>query len=361
MPLSAPDRTAEPPASLVASRSPTLDQGKATVRAHANIAFVKYWGVVNPHLNIPANGSLSMTLSHAHSTTTVAWMDGPSGDEDDVVVIDGQERSGAVRRRTVSHLNRIRAAAGIGWRARVESRNSFPASAGIASSASGFCALTMAAFQALAHGGLSNTPDHRFQARLARLASGSACRSFEAGFVEWSAGHDDATSAPRQVAGPEHWPLHDVVAVLDAGPKSVSSHDGHRLASTSPLQDERIRQVQSHLHTARRAVKARDLKMLGETSERDAMLMHAVMLSSAPPLLFLNAQAVELMHRIRSWRQRDGLEAYFTVDAGPNIHVLCNRPDVGEVTARLNACPSVQGLIVNGPGPAPEVRDSHLF
>ena len=337
-----------------------MDRGKATVRAHANIAFVKYWGVVNPHLNIPANGSLSMTLSHAHSTTTVAWMVGPSDDKD-VVVIDGREQSETVRRRTVSHLDRIRAAAGVGWRARVESRNSFPASAGIASSASGFCALTVAAFRALAQGGLPNTPDHRFQARLARLASGSACRSFEAGFVEWSAGHDDATSAPRQVAGPDHWPLHDVVAVLDPGPKSVSSHDGHRLASTSPLQDERVRQAQSHLHAARSAVKARDLKLLGKTSERDAMLMHAVMLSSAPPLLFLNAQAVELMHRIRSWRRRDGLEAYFTVDAGPNIHVLCNRPDVGEVTARLNSCPSVQDLIVNGPGPAPEIQDAHLF
>ena len=347
------------PPDMAATPSPTLDQHKATCRAHANIAFVKYWGVVDANLNLPTNGSLSMTLSHAHSTTTVAWMEGTAC-EADIVVIDGREQSGPVHRRTVNHLDRIRTAVGVDWPARVESRNSFPASAGIASSASGFCALTVAACQALA-ADPRQVPDPLHQARLARRASGSACRSFRGGFVEWSAGGDDSTSVPCQVAGPDHWPLHDVVAVLDAGPKSVSSHDGHRLAATSPLQAERVRQVQSHLRAARSAIHARDLKTLGAISERDAMLMHAVMLSSEPPLLFLSAGSVALMRQIRDWRLREGLEVYFTVDAGPNLHVLCNEADVGEVSHRLARCPSVLDMLVNGPGPAPELRNTHLF
>ncbi len=334
---------------------------KATCRAYANIAFVKYWGVVDTSLNLPANGSLSMTLSHAHATTTVAWMDGIPARKADIVVIDDREPTGSAYRRTVNHLNRIRTALGVNWPARVESRNSFPASAGIASSASGFCALTIAACQALAADGKRDVPDRLHQARLARRASGSACRSFQGGFVEWSADGDDSTSIPRQVAGPDHWPLHDVVAVLDAGPKSVSSHDGHRLAATSPLQEARVRQVQSHLNAARSAIHARDLKILGEISERDAMLMHAVMISSEPPLLFLSAGSVALMRQIRDWRLHEGLEVYFTVDAGPNLHVLCNEADVGEVSHRLARCPSVQNILVNGPGPAPELRNSHLF
>ncbi|MCE2466533.1 MAG: diphosphomevalonate decarboxylase [Caldilineaceae bacterium] len=334
---------------------------KATCRAHANIAFVKYWGVVDSNLNLPANGSLSMTLSHAHSTTTVAWMDGSPTGEADILVIDGKEQSGSAHRRTVSLLDRIRTAMGIHWPAHVESRNSFPASAGIASSASGFCALTVAACQALAAGGRRDIPNRLHQARLARRASGSACRSFQGGFVEWSAGVDDTTSVACQVAGPDHWPLHDVVAVLDADPKSVSSHDGHRLAATSPLQEERVRQVQSHLNTARAAIRARDLKSLGEISERDAMLMHAVMMSSEPPLLFLNEGSVALMRQIRDWRLQEGLEVYFTVDAGPNLHVLCNEANVGEVSHRLARWPSVQDILVNGPGPAPELRNSHFF
>lgn len=334
---------------------------KATCRAYANIAFVKYWGVVDANLNLPANGSLSMTLSHAHATTTVAWTDGPPAREADIVVIDDKEQSGSVYRRTVSHLDRIRTAIGVNWPARVESRNSFPASAGIASSASGFCALTVAACQALAAGGQHDVPDRLHQARLARRASGSACRSFQGGFVEWSAGGDDSTSVACQVAGPDHWPLYDVVAVLDAGPKSVSSHDGHRLAATSPLQKERVRQVQSHLNAARSAIHARDLKTLGAISERDAMLMHAVMVSSEPPLLFLSTRSVALMRQIRDWRLQEGLEVYFTVDAGPNLHVLCNEADVGEVSHRLARGTSVQDILVNGPGPAPELRNSHLF
>ena len=333
---------------------------KATCRAYANIAFVKYWGVVDANLNLPANGSLSMTLSHAHSTTTVAWMDGDPAREADIVVIDGKEQSGPVYRRTVDHLDRIRTVVGVNWPARVESRNSFPASAGIASSASGFCALTVAACHALADG-QRHVPDRLYQARLARRASGSACRSFRGGFVEWSADGDDSTSIPRQVAGPDHWPLHDVVAVLDSGSKSVSSHDGHRLAATSPLQEERVRQVPSHLNAARAAIRARDLKILGEISERDAMLMHAVMISSEPPLLFLSAGSVALMRQIRDWRLQEELEVYFTVDAGPNLHVLCNEADVGEVAHRLARSPWVLDTLVNGPGPAPELWNSHLF
>lgn len=331
--------------------------GKATYRAHANIAFLKYWGTRDASLNLPYTHSLSMTLSHAHTTTTVAWQEAPG--QRDTIVINGQACTGSARARICAHLDRIRTGSARSLTAHVCSRNSFPTSAGIASSASGFCALTLAAHAALQ--GTVHERDIPALARLARLASGSACRSFHGGFVEWHAGRDHETSRPIQLHDASHWNLHDLVVVVSEEEKAVSSQNGHRLADSSPLLPTRVDYVNHNLADARQALRSHDLQLLGTIAETDAMLMHAVMLTSRPPLLYLNPASIRLMGMIQAWRRQEALPVYFTVDAGPNLHLLCEAATAAQVQDRLSRLEFVQQVIVNRPGPGPVRMAEHLI
>ncbi len=181
---------------------------KATVRAGSNIAFIKYWGVVDPTLNLPQNNSISMTLGDLHTTTTVEW-DTRGRLFADEVTVDGHPLDGPGNQRVTRQLERMRVLGNVTYRAKVVSKNNFPMAAGIASSASGFAALTVAGCSAL---GLNR--NGRQLSALARRASGSACRSVFGGYVEWVRGRDDETSVATQINPADHWPLLDIVAVV---------------------------------------------------------------------------------------------------------------------------------------------------
>jgi diphosphomevalonate decarboxylase len=227
---------------------------------------------------------------------------------------------------------------------------------GIASSASGFAALTTAACHAL---GL-NLDATRLSA-IARRGSGSASRSLFGGFVEWERGHDDASSVAHQLHPADHWDLYDVVAVVSGAEKAVSSEQGHQLAGSSPLNRGRVAGVDHALAEVRAALKDRDLHRLGPVIEQDALAMHAVMMTSSPSLLYWQPGTLEIIHAIRQWREQEGLAAYFTIDAGPNIHVICEAATAPIVQSRLQTLSSVQQIIVSRPGPAPVVLREHLF
>ncbi len=349
---------------------------KASARAGANIAFVKYWGQADPELNLPLNNSLSMTLDNAFTLTTVEFRPDLAVDS---FALDGEPAGEAACRRVTAQLDRLRAfaaarasaarasaAAGPGtarapgtepadWRARVESHNSFPTGAGIASSASGFAALTMAAAAGL---GLDLTL--RELSGLARRASGSACRSLHGGYVEWLAGSSDADSYAVQVAPPEHWRLMDAVAVVSGETKEVPSEAGHRLASTSPFLGARLATLPGALTACRAAIVARDLVALGEVAEADALSLHAVALTSRPSVWYWNCGTQAVVEAVRAWR-REGLPAYFTIDAGPNVHILTLPEHLPAVRARLAALEAVKEVIVCGPGPGATLVDEHLF
>jgi diphosphomevalonate decarboxylase len=315
--------------------------GQATACAHPNIAFIKYWGDRDPELRLPANDSLSMNLAGLETVTTVSFdADLP----DDTVTIDGVEAGGLARHRVVAHLDRVRRLAGLEASAQVTSRNNFPAAAGIASSASAFAALSLAACAAA---GLRL--DERALSRLARLGSGSACRSVPAGFVEWHAGTSDQTSFGYSIAPPEHWDLCDLVAVVSAQPKPVGSREGHGLADTSFLQPARVASVPLRLTACRAALLARDLTTFGLLIEEDALAMHAVMMTSRPSVLYWEPATLAVLRGLREWRAQ-GLAAYFTIDAGPNVHCLCRRADAPALEARLRAVPGVSEVLVAGPG-----------
>ena len=328
---------------------------KTTVRAGSNIAFIKYWGVDDASINLPQTSSISMTLADAHTTTTVAWQ-ADSKQTEDIIEIDGRTLMGEAGARLVRHLDRIRALAGTEQRARVASVNNFPMASGIASSASGFAALTVAACQAL-----SLELDATQLSALARLGSGSASRSLFGGFVQWDRGADHETSVARMLFPPEHWALVDVVAIVSSAEKRVSSEGGHRIAATSPLNDARVAHVKTLLPDVERAIAERDLAKLGEPVEWDALAMHAVMQTGNPSLLYWQPGTLEVMQAVRQWRDEEGIAAYFTIDAGPNVHVLCTEADAPIVEARLSALPSVENTLVSRPGLAPFTVPDHLF
>jgi diphosphomevalonate decarboxylase len=316
----------------------------ATAVANANIAFVKYWGNRDDKLRLPANPSLSMNLAGLETETTVDFVDGLEHDE---VIIGGEPQTGLPRDRVVSHLDVIRARAG-GQRqfARVQSANNFPTGAGIASSASAFAALTLAAAAAA---GLHLTEPEL--SAIARLGSGSASRSVPAGFVEWAVGEDGQpeTSYAASIAPPDHWDLVDVIAIVSQKQKSVSSTSGHVLARTSPLQEARVAGAADRLQRCREALLAKDFTRFAEIVEADSNLMHAVMLTSNPPIIYWEPITLAIMKSVRRWRAED-LPVCFTIDAGPNVHCLCPAQAAPEVERRLRSNLDVTRILVAGPG-----------
>ncbi len=320
---------------------------KATAVAGSNIALVKYWGQLDPALNLPANSSISMTLDNARTTTTVEWSE---AFETDTLEIGGAPAGERALARARLHLDRIRQLAGSRLCARVVSHNTFPAESGVASSAAGFAALTVAATHAL---GLRLEQDDL--SRLARLASGSACRSLFGGYVEWIAGarHEDSYAVPFLPAN--HWRLVDIIAVVSRSPKEVSSEAGHRLAPGSPFFGARLAGLHATLARVRSALLARDFEALGENVEAEALSMHAVMITSRPLLWYFAPATIAVMQALPRWRA-EGIPAYFTLDAGPNVHVLTLPEYEQQVSARLRAVPGVEELLVCYPGPAAELQ-----
>jgi diphosphomevalonate decarboxylase len=342
-----------PPSSLSPNRR--LDALRATARAGSNIAFIKYWGVSDPTLNLPLSNSISMTLADAFTTTTVDW-DTRNGMFVDEVTIDGMRLDAKRVERITRHLERIRSFANVSYRAKVVSQNNFPMASGIASSASGFAALTVAACAAL---GYELTPTQL--SAIARRGSGSASRSLFGGYVEWLKGRDDASSVAQPIHPPDHWELLDVVAVVSGAEKAVSSESGHLLAMTSPFNMARIDHVDMALMEVRSAIATRDIERLGVIIERDALAMHAIMMTSSPSLLYWQPGTLEVMQAVRQWREHDKVPVYFTIDAGPNVHLICESSERYKVTDRLRALKSVQQVIVSRPGPEPKLLDTHLF
>ncbi len=314
----------------------------ATANAGANIALIKYWGVRDSALNIPLNDSVSFTLDTTRTTTTVTFDPALPADE---LVIGGKPATPAATERASRHLDILRNMAGLTWRARIVSENTFPMGAGIASSASAFAALTVAAAAAL---GLSL--DTRTLSRIARRGSGSAARSIEGGFVWWHAGQDDASSFAEQIAPPDHWDLYDVVAVVEESEKKVSSAQGHLLATTSPFLETRLSLVQNALPNVRQAILDRDLATLGPLIETDALAMHFVMMSSHPRLYYWTGATLEILKAVEKWRN-DGLPVWFTIDAGPNVHLICEAKHHQALVAAVRALPVVRDLIIARPGP----------
>lgn len=305
---------------------------QATACAYSNIAFIKYWGNRDHALRLPANPSLSMNLGGLYTRTTVRFRDDLDADQ---AVVDDQALQGGSLARISAHLDYARRLAGCPLRAEVVSHNNFPAGAGIASSASAFAALSLAAAAAL---GLQLS--ERELSAYARLGSGSAARSVPNGFVAWHMGSDHASSYAESIAPADHWQLTDLVAIISTAHKAVGSTEGHRLAESSPLQAARVATAPARFAECVQAVLSRDFERLARLVELDSDMMHAVMQTSTPPLLYWLPPTVAVMHRVRELRA-EGVGVCYTIDAGANVHCLCLPEAVERVRAELLA---IQGI-----------------
>jgi diphosphomevalonate decarboxylase len=312
-----------------------------TATANPNIAFIKYWGNRDNPLRLPSNGSISMNLDGLYTRTRVSF---DLALEADAFLLDGQLVFGPGLQRVSAFLDLVRQQAGMNTRARVESSNNFPMGAGIASSASAFAALSLAASAAA---GLDLSEIEL--SRLARRGSGSACRSVPGGFVEWQAGEDDESSYAFSIAPPEHWDLVDCIAVVSREHKQTGSTEGHALAGSSALQDSRLADAPRRLDCCRRAILERDFSAFAEIVELDSNLMHAVMMTSTPPLIYWQPATLAVMHSVVEWRQ-SGMPVCYTIDAGPNVHVLCLSQIALQVVKSLQEIPGVGSVRTSPPG-----------
>jgi diphosphomevalonate decarboxylase len=321
-----------------------------TARANPNIAFIKYWGNTDNDLRLPANGSISMNLDSLETCTTVIFEDSLRSDE---IKINGKTAGNKAATRVGKMLNEVRNLAGIRLYARVESQNNFPTGAGIASSASAFAALALASTRAA---GL--LLDEMDLSRLARRSSGSACRSIPGGFVEWNAGSGDMDSYALSIAPSESWALADCIAIINSGQKSIGSTEGHALAWTSPLQDARVKDAPRRLEICRHAILAQDFEALSEIVELDSNLMHAVMMTSRPPLFYWHSTTLTVMQEVRKARAK-GMPVCYTVDAGPNVHVICSGRAGAETAQMVKDIPGVLDVrLAHVGGPAKIMENS---
>ncbi len=319
----------------------------ATALAHPNIALIKYWGDLVPDLHIPANGSISMNLGELTTRTSVSFDDGLP---EDVLFLNGVSAQGEALERVSRFLDRVRALANLSSCARVVSANYFPIAAGLASSAAGFAALSLAASRAA-----SLQLDESDLSRLARRGSGSACRSVPGGFVEWQAGHDDLDSYAFSIAPAGHWDLVDCIALVSQSEKTTGSIIGHTLAQTSPIQEARLADTARRLDLCRRAIHECNFSSLASVVELDSNLMHSVMLTSTPPLIYWQPATLAVIQAVQKWRA-EGLPACYSIDAGPNVHVLCEAGSENELSARLLHLAGVEQVLITHPGGPAELE-----
>ena len=321
----------------------------ATAQAAANIAFIKYWGNRDNALRIPTNGSISMNLDGLFSHTTVSFQSSLAFDQ---LIINEREVAGQGLERVSRILDLIRSMAKIQDRAEVMTSNNFPSGAGIASSASAFAALALAGSRAA---GLDLSEPEL--SRLARRGSGSAARSIPGGFVEWQAGTTDQDSFAFSIADPDHWKVVDCVAIVSTAHKKTGSTEGHSIAPTSPLQAARLADTPRRLEICRKAILEHDFQALASIVELDSDMMHAVMMTSTPALHYWAPASLEVMKCVREWRA-EGIPVSYTVDAGPNVHVLCLDTEVQTVEKRLGKIKGVNNVLVaRAGGPAKIVRN----
>jgi diphosphomevalonate decarboxylase len=319
---------------------------KTTVQALSNIALIKYWGNADEQLRIPVNSSISFNLDGIYSKTSVTWDDSLA---EDTLLLNAQQETGQALKRVSEQLDVLRKRLDITSKAQVESSNNFPMGAGIASSASSFAALTVAAVKA-ANMDLSE----RELTTLARIGSGSASRSVPSGFVQWHKGTSHETSFAESVAPPDHWGLVDLITIISSGHKTVGSREGHTSASTSDLQEARVARAEKRLETCIDALMTHDFPKLAEVVEYDSNLMHAVMMTSRPPLFYWLPVTLTVMDLVRQWRA-EGLRVCYTLDAGPNVHCLCLKEDVDPVMERLQKISGVTRILRAEPGGGAEV------
>jgi diphosphomevalonate decarboxylase len=319
-------------------------------RACANIALAKYWGKSDVEHNLPAVPSVSLTLDGLVTRTEVALRDGLARDR---VALDGRLATEGERARVVRVLDRVRALAGDGRYAEVLSQNHFPTAAGLASSASGFAALAGASLRA--YGVDASAAEI---SSLARAASASAARSVYEGFVELPAGTPgQASLAARPLHPAAHWDVRLIVCVTADAPKKIGSTEGmERSRRTSPFYEAWVDAAPALAAEIVAGIARRDLDAVGLAMEQSTMAFHGCALASSPSVVYLAPATLAVLAEVRALRDA-GVAAYATMDAGPNVKVLCLAEEEARVRRHLRDVPGVRRALGCAPGPGLEIEE----
>lgn len=323
--------------------------GRATCDAAPNIALIKYWGMRDPSQGLPYNSSLSVTLDHLRTRTTVRF---DPELEEDRFVLNGVATGGRPLAAVVRFIDRVRGLAELDQRVEVTSTNNFPTASGLASSASGFAALAGAATAA------AGVPmDARGLSRLARFGSGSASRSIFGGYVQWNAGRsaDGHDCFAQPLFGPDHWPeLVDVVAlVADAPEKEVRSAEAMQTSvRSSPRYGARQRAVPARLLRTRAAIRGRNGPALFHEMIEECDEFREVCETTDPPLDYLTPTSREILEGVRTLNASgERAVAGYTHDAGAHVHLFTLQRDASRVRKELAQIAGVSRVLTLHPGP----------
>lgn len=311
------------------------------VRAYTNIALIKYWGKRDDALILPTSSSLSLTLDAFYTETSVSFDESIGKD---AFYLNDTLQDEAATLKVSRFLNLFRETADVKTSAIIKSTNYVPTAAGLASSASGMAALAGAANLAT---GLNLSPQEL--SIFARQGSGSATRSIYGGFVEWQKGTSSMDSYAVKIDDAA-WDIGMLVVVVNKNQKELSSREGMKqTVATSPFYSGWVESTAVDLVTIKKAIRDQDFEQVGEITESNGMKMHGTMLGANPPISYWEPDSVVAMQLVRQLRKQ-GIPCYFTMDAGPNVKVLCRLSDSQKIkTAFLNYFNEEQ-LIISGPG-----------
>ncbi len=338
-----------------------------TVSTRPNLALVKYWGkrrlgedCQDPALNLPQNSSFSITLDSGDMLLTKTSVVFSERFTEDNFYLDGkkQDMSDPELQERFIAINKLRDIAKTKAKVLVVSNNSFPTASGFASSASGLAALTYASAKAL---GIS--PSFGKLSEITRIGSGSACRSLLGGFVEWSRGTlpNGSDSIAKQILDENYWPeLTAVIGITSREKKKVSSRAGMKqTVATSELYKQWPSTAEKHVKKIEEAAKKRDFNSMAEIIMSSAMMMHATMLDTRPPIIYLNNTSRDIIYAIEDLNASEKRTmAAYTFDAGPNAYLICLKNDVEKVIAKLNSVKGVEKIMTAKVGAGPKVLDT---
>ncbi|KRM18563.1 diphosphomevalonate decarboxylase [Companilactobacillus nantensis DSM 16982] len=303
---------------------------------------IKYWGKKDQQLKLPYTNSLSLTLDRFYTDTKATIIDS----DQDVVYLNNKLLDASQNKRILNYLTTVRKFYSFNDHFQIDSVNHVPTSAGFASSASGFSALAAA---------ISETKQLNLSRRelsiLARNGSGSASRSIYGGFVEWQAGHDNESSFAVPIDETPEIDLSLLSVVINKHSKKISSTVGmENSVKTSPFYPNWVTLVTSEIKEIKQAIAQKDLQKIGEISEHNAMSMHALTLSADPSFTYFAPETIRIIQLIQELRQK-GIFAYATIDAGPNVKIICTKESLALVQEYIEQQLSDVTCVVANIGP----------
>ena len=325
---------------------------KSTASANANIALVKYWGKRDEKLFLPQNNSISMTCSGLNVITTVEFSDKY---KENTAVLNNEKLE---KENLIKFIDLIKEKSGTEKKVKIVSKSNFPIAAGLASSAAGYAALTLAASKS---SGLNL--NEKELSILARRGSGSASRSICEGFVEWYKGEkkDGSDSFAKTIFKKNHWnEFRMITAIVKETKKPITSRIGmSQTVKTSPYYKTWLSTIENDLQKMRIALREKNFTQVGLITEKNCLKMHKTMETTKPPIIYRIKETKQVTNAIQKWRKE--IECYFTIDAGPNVKVICLEKDLDELNKRLLELNSVIKTIICKPGQGAKLINEHLF